>query len=172
MSHLHPDSLRFLVPRHPPAFGHMEAKDSLVVDGLYDVYNKVPMGNCAENTASKHSISRDEQDDQCLSSYTRAEESWNAGLFEGEIAPVTVKGKKGDTVIKEDEEYKRFFKDKYRSLKPVFAKENGTVTAANASTLNDGASAVVLAGGEVVEKEGMKPLAKILGEQPLEGNAA
>ncbi len=142
----------------------MEAKDSLVIDGLYDVYNKFPMGNCAEHTAAKYSITRDEQDDHCLSSYTRAEESWKSGLFDDEIAPVTVKGRKGDTVVKEDEEFKRFFKDKYRSLKPVFAKENGTVTAANASTLNDGASAVVLAGGEVVEKEGLKPLAKILGE--------
>ncbi|CAD6584319.1 MAG: erg10, acetyl-CoA C-acetyltransferase [Tremellales sp. Tagirdzhanova-0007] len=153
----------FLVPRHPPAFGHMEAKDALVVDGLFDVYNKVPMGNCAEHTASKHGVSREDQDDHCLSSYTRAADSWKAGLFEEEIAPVTVKGRKGDTVVKEDEEYKKFFADKYRSLKPVFAKENGTVTAANASTLNDGASAVVLASGEVVEKEGLKPLAKILG---------
>lgn len=153
----------FLLPRHPPAFGHFETKDALVVDGLFDVYNEFPMGNCAEHTASKHSITRDEQDEHCLSSYTRAEESWKAGLFEDEVAPVAMKGRKGDTVVKEDEEYKRFFKDKYRSLKPVFAKENGTVTAANASTLNDGASAVVLASGEVVEKEGLKPLAKILG---------
>ena len=143
----------------------MEAKDALVVDGLFDVYNKVPMGNCAEHTASKHGVSREDQDDHCLSSYTRAADSWKAGLFEEEIAPVTVKGRKGDTVVKEDEEYKKFFADKYRSLKPVFAKENGTVTAANASTLNDGASAVVLASGEVVEKEGLKPLAKILGGQ-------
>ena len=154
----------FLVPRQNPAFGHMEAKDSLVVDGLFDVYNKFAMGNCAENTATKHSITRDEQDDHCLSSYTRAEESWKAGVFEDEIAPVTIKGRKGDTVVKEDEEFKRFFKDKYRSLKPVFAKENGTVTAANASTLNDGASAVVLASQEAVDENALKPLAKILGE--------
>lgn len=141
----------------------MEAKDSLVVDGLFDVYNKFAMGNCAEHTASKHSISRNDQDDQCLSSYTRAEESWKSGLFKDEIAPVTVQGRKGDTVISEDEEFKKFFKDKYRTLKPVFIKENGTVTAANASTLNDGASAVVLASGDVIEKDGLKPLAKILG---------
>ena len=162
----------FLVPRHPPAFGHMEAKDALVVDGLYDVYNKVPMGNCAEHTASKHGVSRDEQDDHCLSSYTRAADSWKAGLFDEEIAPVTLKGRKGDTVVKEDEEYKKFFADKYRSLKPVFAKENGTVTAANSSTLNDGASAVVLASGELVEKEGLKPLAKILGGQIIDSHFA
>lgn len=153
----------FLVPRTNPAFGHMQAQDSLVTDGLFDVYNKFAMGNCAEHTAKKHNITREEQDDHCLSSYTRAEEAWGQGLFADEIAPVTVKGRKGDTVIKEDEEYKKLIKDKYRSLRPVFVKD-GTVTAANASTLNDGASAVVLASGSVVEKEGLKPLAKILGE--------
>lgn len=153
----------FLVPRQNPAFGHFETRDSLVVDGLFDVYNKFPMGNCAEHTAKKYQISREEQDDHCLSSYTRSEESWKAGLFNDEIAPVTVKTRKGDVVVKEDEEYKKLLKDKYRSLRPVFAKEGGSVTAANSSTLNDGASAVVLASGDVVEKEGLKPLAKILG---------
>lgn len=140
----------------------MQAQDSLVTDGLFDVYNKFAMGNCAEHTAKKHSISREDQDDHCLSSYTRAEDSWAQGLFTDEIAPVTIKGKKGDVVVKEDEEYKKFIKEKYRGLRPVFVKD-GTVTAANASTLNDGASAVVLASGEVVEKEGLKPMAKILG---------
>ncbi|WRT65863.1 uncharacterized protein IL334_002814 [Kwoniella shivajii] len=153
----------FLVQRHLPAFGHSEAKDSLVVDGLFDVYNKVPMGNCAENTAAKHNITREDQDDHCLSSYTRAEESWANGAFNDEIAPVTVKTRKGDVVVKEDEDYKKLLKDKFRSIRPVFQKENGTVTAANASSLNDGASAVVLASGDIVEKEGLKPLAKILG---------
>lgn len=83
-------------------------------------------------------------------------------MFEDEIAPVTIKGKKGDVVVKEDEEYKKFIKEKYRGLKSVFIKE-GTVTPANASSLNDGASAVVLASGDVVDKEGLKPIAKILG---------
>ncbi|GFZ43265.1 acetyl-CoA C-acetyltransferase [Saitozyma sp. JCM 24511] len=153
----------FLLPRHSPAFGHMQAQDSLVVDGLYDVYNKFPMGNCAEHTAAKHSITREQQDDHCLSSYTRAEEAWAAGLFNDEIAPVTVKGKKGDTIVKEDEDYKKLLKEKFRSLRPAFVKENGTVTPANSSTLNDGASAVVLASGAVVEDENLKPVAKILG---------
>ncbi|ORY20508.1 Thiolase, N-terminal domain-domain-containing protein [Naematelia encephala] len=153
----------FLLPRHPPAFGHMQAQDALVVDGLYDVYNKFAMGNCAEHVASKHGITREHQDDHCLSSYTRAEDAWKANAFQDEIAPVTVKGRKGDTVVAEDEDYKKLLKDKFRTIKPVFVKENGTVTAANASTLNDGASAVVLASGDVVEKEGLKPLAKILG---------
>ena len=121
------------------------------------------MGNCAENTASKHSITREEQDDHCLSSYTRAENAWKNGLFEAEIAPVTVKGRKGDTIVKEDEDYTKLIKEKFRSLKGAFAKENGTVTAANSSSINDGASAVVLASGEVVEKEGLKPIARIIG---------
>ncbi|WVF70712.1 hypothetical protein IAT40_005505 [Kwoniella sp. CBS 6097] len=153
----------FLVPRQTPAFGNFEAKDSLVVDGLFDVYNKVPMGNCAEHTAAKHNITREDQDDFCLSSYTRAEEAWASGAFDDEIAPVTVKTRKGDVVVKEDEDYKKLLKDKFRSIRPVFQKENGTVTAANASSLNDGASAVVLASGDVVEKEGLKPLARVLG---------
>lgn len=151
------------MPRQTPAFGNFETKDSLVVDGLFDVYNKFPMGNCAEHTAAKLKITREDQDDFCLSSYTRAQEAWAADAFADEIAPVTVKGRKGDVVVKEDEEYKKLLKDKFRTIRPVFVKENGTVTAANASTLNDGASAVVLASGEVVEKEGLKPLAKILG---------
>lgn len=124
------------------------------------------MGNCAEHTAAKLKITREDQDDFCLSSYTRAQEAWAANAFADEIAPVTVKGRKGDVVVKEDEDYKKLLKDKFRTIRPVFVKENGTVTAANASTLNDGASAVVLASGEVVEKEGLKPLAKILGMSP------
>lgn len=122
------------------------------------------MGHCADHTAAKHSITREQQDDHCLSSYTRAGESWSAGLFEDEIAPVTVKTRKGDVVVKEDEDYKKLIKEKFRGLKPAFDKQNGTVTPANSSSLNDGASAVVLASGEVVEKEGLKPLARILGK--------
>lgn len=152
----------FLSPRHPPVFGHYEVKDSLVVDGLFDVYNKFPMGNCAEHTAKELNITREQQDDYCLSSYERAQAAWAEGLFSEEIAPVTVKGRKGDTVISEDEDYKKLLKDKFRSIRSVFIKD-GTVTAANASTLNDGAAAVILASGDVVEKDGLKPIAKILG---------
>ena len=152
----------FLLPRHSPAFGNFETKDSLVSDGLFDVYNKFAMGNCADHTATKLDISRDQQDDHCLSSYERSEKSWAEGLFNDEIAPVTVKTRKGEVVVKEDEEYKKLLKEKYRTLRPSFGKE-GTVTAANASTLNDGASAVVLASGDVVESKGLNPLAKILG---------
>jgi acetyl-CoA C-acetyltransferase len=133
-----PADASFLTQRHLPVFGHYEVKDSLVVDGLFDVYNKFPMGNCAEHTAKQLSISRQDQDDFAESSYT------------------------GEVVVKEDEDYKKLLKDKFRSIKSVFIKD-GTVTAANASTLNDGAAAVVLASEEVVQKEGYKPIAKILG---------
>lgn len=152
----------FLTQRKLPAFGHYEVKDSLVVDGLFDVYNKFPMGNCAEHTAKNLGITREMQDDHCLSSYERAEQSWKEGLFKDEIAPVTVKTRKGEVVVSEDEDYKKLLKDKFRGIRSVFVKD-GTVTAANSSTLNDGAAAVVLASGDVVEKEGFKPIAKILG---------
>lgn len=151
----------FLTPRHPPSFGHMTSSDSLVIDGLFDVYNKCAMGNCAEHTAAKYDISREAQDDHAIESYKRVERAWAEGRFEAEIAPVTIKGKKGDTVVKEDEEYKKVFYDKVRGLRPVFQKD-GTVTAANASTLNDGASAVILMTEEKLKETGVKPLAKIL----------
>ncbi|GMK60050.1 hypothetical protein CspeluHIS016_0902670 [Cutaneotrichosporon spelunceum] len=152
----------FLTQRHLPGFGHYEVKDSLVVDGLFDVYNKFPMGNCAEHTAAQLNITREQQDDFCESSYNRAQEAWAQGLFAEEIAPVTVKTRKGEVVVKEDEDYKKLLKDKFRGIRSVFIKD-GTVTAANSSTLNDGAAAVVLASEEVVQKEGYKPIAKILG---------
>lgn len=152
-----------LYPRQPASYGHVTAKDSLIVDGLFDVYNQFPMGNCAEHTAAKHAITREQQDDHCIESYQRAAKAWSEGRFDAEIAPVTVKGRKGDTVVKEDEEYKKVFFDKVRGLKPVFQKENGTVTAANASNLNDGASAVVLMTEERCQALGIKPLAKIIG---------
>jgi acetyl-CoA C-acetyltransferase len=140
----------------------METKDSLVVDGLFDVYNKFPMGNCAEHTAKKLEITREMQDDWCLESYDKAANSWATGAFDDEIAHVTVKTRKGDVVVKEDEEFKKVLREKVRTLKPVFVKD-GTVTAANASTLNDGASAVVLIGEDKVKETGAKPLAKIVG---------
>ena len=141
----------------------MTSSDSLVIDGLFDVYNKCAMGNCAEHTAAKYDISRESQDDHAIESYKRVEKAWAEGKFEAEIAPVTIKGKKGDTVVKEDEEYKKVFYDKVRGLRPVFQKD-GSVTAANASTLNDGASAVILMTEEKLKETGVKPLAKILGE--------
>lgn len=120
------------------------------------------MGNCAENTAKKLQISREDQDNYAIESYKRAADAWKAGAFQNEIVPVTIKDKKGDVTVAEDEEYKNIKFDKVPTLRPVFDK-NGTVTAANASTLNDGASAVILASKAESDKLGGKPLAKIVG---------
>nr|AZP27605.1 acetyl-CoA C-acetyltransferase [Sporobolomyces pararoseus] len=152
----------FYIPRTPATFGHYQAQDAVVKDGLTDVYGDYPMGICAEETAKKHSITREDQDNYCLDSYRKAAEAWKAGAFKDEIAPVTIpNARTGDVVISEDEEYKKVKTDKVPSLKPVF-KKDGTITAANASTLNDGASALLLASQEKVNELGLKPLAKVI----------
>lgn len=136
--------------------------DGLVKDGLTDVYNNYHMGNAAELCAKECGISREEQDKYAIESYTRSQKAWAEGKFNDEIVPVEVPQRKGDPiVITEDEEYKNVKFDKIPSLNPVFQKE-GTVTAANASTLNDGASALVLMSKEKAEALGIKPLARIL----------
>jgi acetyl-CoA C-acetyltransferase len=142
--------------------GDIKMIDGMVKDGLTDVYNKVHMGNCAEICAKDKKITREDQDNFAITSYKRAAEAWKAGKFDNEIVPVEVPQRKGDPIfISEDEEYKNVMLDKIPTLKPVFDAE-GTVTAANASTLNDGASALILASKEAVEKHGLKPIAKIV----------
>jgi acetyl-CoA C-acetyltransferase len=149
--------------RYGYRYGHGQILDGLTFDGLTDVYNECAMGVCADNTAREMNISREEQDGYAIESYTRAEKAWKSGLFADEIAPVEIIGRKGEvSVFKEDEEYKNVSFDKISGLKPVFTKD-GTVTAANASTINDGAAAVVLMSGERVKQLGLKPLAKISG---------
>ncbi len=135
--------------------------DGLVKDGLTDVYNKVHMGVCAEQCAEDHSFSREDQDNFAIESYTRAANAWKAGKFNDEVVPVTYSTRKGDVTVSEDEEYKAVNFDKIPSLRAVF-KKDGTITAANASTLNDGASALLLASKEKVEELGLKPIAKIV----------
>jgi acetyl-CoA C-acetyltransferase len=148
--------------RNGVKFGNITMLDGITKDGLLDVYSKVPMGNCAELCAKEHSFSREDQDNFAVNSYTRAAEAWKAGKFNNEIVPVAVPQRKGDPILfSEDEEYKNVFLDKIPSLRPAFDKE-GTITAANASTINDGASAVVLASKEAVEKYGLTPIAKIV----------
>jgi acetyl-CoA C-acetyltransferase len=144
-------------------YGNAELLDGLVKDGLFEVYYKFPMGNCADHTAKEMKISREEQDAYAIQSYTRAAEAWKKGAFKEEVVPVELQGRKGETMlIDEDEEYKNVFFDKIPSLKPVFEKD-GTVTAANASTMNDGASALVLMSKEKADALGLKPIARILG---------
>lgn len=143
-------------------YGNGVVVDGLAKDGLIDVYGNVPMGNCAELCAKDMKFSREEQDAFAIESYKRSAAAWAAGKFKEEVVPVTVKTKKGDVVVSEDEEYKNVSFDKIPALKPVFAKD-GTVTAANASTMNDGAAALVLMSKEKAESLGLKPLAKIVG---------
>ncbi|KZT24439.1 acetyl-CoA acetyltransferase [Neolentinus lepideus HHB14362 ss-1] len=151
----------FLLPRQNPLFGKVTAVDSLENDGLWDVYNNFAMGNCAEHSADKHGITRESLDAHAIECYQRADKAWKAGAFDKEIAPVTIKGKKGDTIVKEDEEYKKVIYEKIPTLSPVF-KKGGKITAANASNLNDGASALILMSAEKAKELGVQPLAKIL----------
>jgi acetyl-CoA C-acetyltransferase len=120
------------------------------------------MGNCAENTADKLKITREQQDAHAIESYSRAAKAWKEGVFNNEIVPITIKEKKGEKSIVEDEEYKNVKFDKIPSLKPVFQRQGGTVTAANASSLNDGASALVLMTRSKADELGVKPLARIV----------
>ena len=136
--------------------------DGLVKDGLTDVYNNVHMGVCAETCASDMNFTREQQDHFALESYTRSANAWAEGKFNDEVVPVTVKTRKGDVVVSEDEEYKNIREDKVPSLRPVF-KKDGTVTAANASTINDGAAAVVLMSREKATELGLEPIAVIKG---------
>ncbi len=144
-------------------FGNANAIDGLSKDGLTDVYHNYAMGVAADLCAKECNISRKDQDAFAIESYTRSANAWKAGKFNDEIVPVEIPQRKGDPVIfKEDEEYKNVKFDKIPELKPVFSKD-GTVTAANASTMNDGAAAVVLMSKEKMEKLGLKPMAKIVG---------
>jgi acetyl-CoA C-acetyltransferase len=144
-------------------YGNGEVLDGLTYDGLTDVYNRCAMGVCADNTAKEMNISRQEQDTYAINSYKRSAAAWAAGKFKDEIVPVEIAGKKGDiTIFAEDEEYKNVNFDKIPGLKPVFTKE-GTVTAANASTINDGAAAVILMSKEKAKELGLTPIAKIRG---------
>ena len=141
-------------------YGNGVVVDGLAKDGLVDVYGNVPMGNCAELCASDMKFTREEQDAFAIESYKRSSAAWAAGKFKEEVVPVTVKTKKGDVDFVEDEEYKNVNFEKIPTLKPAFTKD-GTVTAANASTMNDGAAALVLMSKEKAEALGLKPLAKI-----------
>ncbi|MFY7919935.1 MAG: acetyl-CoA C-acyltransferase [Chryseotalea sp.] len=144
-------------------YGNSELIDGLQYDGLTDVYNHCAMGVCADNTAKEMNISRADQDQYAIDSYKRAASAWASGKFKDEVIGVEITDRKGNkTLFTEDEEYKNVNFDKIPGLKPAFTKD-GTVTAANASTLNDGASAVVLMSKEKADELGIKPLARIRG---------
>lgn len=136
-----------------PGFGAIQVRDGMISDGLWDPYNDAHMGVCGENTAKKYQISREAQDAFAIESYSRAQRGWKDGAFADEVVPVTVPGKKGDTTVSEDEGPGRIQLDKVSTLRPAFAKD-GTVTAANSSSFNDGASALVLANGDLAREHG------------------
>lgn len=149
--------------REATKLGNVTMVDGMVKDGLTDVYGQMHMGVCADKCASEYSISREDQDNFAIESYKRAAEAWNAGKFNNEIVPVEVPQRRGDAIIVDkDEEYTNVRLEKIPELRAVFTKE-GTVTAANASTLNDGASALILMSKEKAEALGVKPIAKIVG---------
>lgn len=159
----------FYLKRGVTPYGGVNLVDGIVFDGLTDVYNKFHMGNCAENTAKKYNITRQEQDTYAVNSYKRSAESWAKNLFKDEIVPVIIKSKRGpEVVVSEDEEYKRVDFDRFGKLSTVFQRENGTVTAGNASTLNDGASALLLSTADEANRLNLKPLARIVDFQDAE----
>ena len=148
--------------RNAVKLGDVKITDGMVKDGLTDVYNQVHMGVCADQCADEHQISRKDQDDFAIESYQRAAKAWTAGNFNEEIVPVAVPQRRGgDIIVSEDEEYKNVKLEKIPQLRAVFNKE-GTVTAANASTLNDGASALILMSKEKAEELQIKPIAKVV----------
>lgn len=152
-----------LKARYGYRYGNGEVIDGLTYDGLTDVYNHCAMGVCADNTAKEMNISRQDQDNYAINSYKRSAAAWAAGKFKDEVVPVEIVDRKGNkTLFNEDEEYKNVNFDKIPGLRPVFTKE-GTVTAANASTINDGASALLLMSKQKAEALGLKPIAKIRG---------
>ena len=155
----------FYVPkaRFGYKYGHGQMVDGLMHDGLWEAYNEFPMGSCADNTASEMNISREAQDEFAINSYKKVAAAHEAGAFSEEIIPVEIPQRKGDPVVMNtDEEFTNVNFDKIPSLRPVFNKD-GTVTAANASTINDGASSLVLASEEKVKELGLTPLATIKG---------
>jgi len=149
--------------RNGQKLGNITMIDGLVHDGLTDVYNNYHMGNAAELCARECNISREDQDEYAIESYKRAAAAWADGKFNDEVVPVEIPQRRGDAVVFDhDEEYKNVRFEKIPTLRPVFQKE-GSVTAANASTLNDGASALILMSGEKVKELGVTPLARIRG---------
>lgn len=143
--------------------GAVTLEDGLLKDGLINVYDGKHMGTCGDLCATEHNFSREDQDAFAIESYKRSAKAWEAGNFKEEVVPVPVPQRKGDPItISEDEEYKNVFIDKIPNLRPVFSKE-GTVTAANASTLNDGAAAVIVMSAEKARALNLRPLAKIIG---------
>lgn len=143
--------------------GHGEIHDSMIMDGLWDVYNNFHMGNCAEACAKEMNFTRKELDDFAILSYQRAQAAQKEGRFNDEIIPVTIKSRSGETIVTKDDEPEKVNFEKIPSLKPPFDK-NGVVTAANASKINDGSAAVLVMSEEKAKELGLKPIAEIVAQ--------
>lgn len=153
----------YLNGRNGVKLGEIRMQDGMLRDGLVDVYTGKHMGNYAELCAATYGFSREDQDQFAVQSYERSARAWEEGKFSSEVIPVLVPQRKGEpVVVNQDEEYKNVKFDKIPSLAPAFQKENGTVTAANASTINDGASALILVSEEKLKELNLKPLARIV----------
>ncbi len=153
----------YLLPKARSGYrmGNGEIVDSMVNDGLWDVYNNLHMGMAGELCADEYKISREEQDEYAIMSYKRAIEATEKGWFADEMIPVTIKNRRGDIVVDKDEEPFKVKFDKVGALRPAF-KKDGTVTAANASSIDDGAAAMVAVSDKYAEKIGAKPIAKVI----------
>ena len=158
----------YIYLRKPTGFGLASALDGIQFDGLTDVYNNIAMGSCTEKIVSELGITREAQDEYAIGSYKKAREAQEKGIFEWEIVDIVEQDQKGkEKRISKDEECQKFLPDKFAGLKPVFAK-NGTITAANASKLNDGAATLILMSEDTAKERGLKPLARILGFEDAE----
>lgn len=142
--------------------GNGKVVDGLIHDGLWDIYGDHHMGMCGEDCATKFNITREDQDEYAIRSYARAQEAWSSGKYNGEVVPVVIEGKKGEVTVSKDEEPAGVNLEKLPTLRSAF-KKNGTITAANASKINDGAAAMVVVSGKVVKDFKLKPLFKIRG---------
>ena len=146
--------------RNGKKLGHTQINDGLLIDGLTDVYDNVHMGVCAEICAEEMDITREEQDDFALKSYKKSKNAWESGFFKNEITPVKIETRKGEVIVDTDEEFENINTEKFKKLRTVF-KKGGTITAGNASTINDGAAALVLMSKTQAETLNLKPIAKI-----------
>ena len=158
----------YLFLRKATGYGHVQAVDSIQFDTLTDVYNNILMGSCTEKVCSELGITREAQDEYAIKSYNKAREAQEKGVFDWEIVDIVETDNKGkEKRHSKDEECQKFLPDKFPSLKPAFAK-NGTITAANASKINDGACTIVLMAEETAKERGLKPLARIIGYEDAE----
>jgi len=157
-------NIPFYMMREPLKYGGTKIHDGIVHDGLTDAYDGIHMGLCCEKTVGEYNLTREQQDDYAISSYTKSKASWEAGVFDSQVIPVSVPAKRRgqpDTIVSVDEEFSSINFDKLRSVRSAF-KKDGTITAANASSLNDGAAAMVIMSEQAAKMHDSKPLARIV----------